>query len=126
MPLAARGAQNCVYYLGTAPVALNGFAEAEAPTACAPGEGVGGIASFGKVEPRQMVELSACASLLSQEAATGLTAQLAKEEHPSLTLEQVYLHLRVHVHVHPCPRVYVHVYSHALLARAGPDARDGA
>ena len=56
---------NCVYYLGTAPERLRGFIEAEPPLACAAGGGVGGVVSFGKVEPHQMVDLSSCAGAIS-------------------------------------------------------------
>ena len=64
---------NCVYYLGTTPSKLDGFAEADAPeNSCVGGGGVGGLVSFGKVEPRGMVRLSECAGGRANEASRRL------------------------------------------------------
>jgi hypothetical protein len=49
---------NCVFYLGTTPAELPGFVDADAPLGCVPGGGVGGVVSYGKVEPHLMASLS--------------------------------------------------------------------
>ena len=84
---------NCIYYLGAYPQPLAGVSEVEQPTLCEPGEGVGGVVSFGKVEPSAMAKLAACTNLLSESSARQLTASAASRQHAALRREQVAYHV---------------------------------
>ena len=84
---------NCAYFLSALPQPLVGFSEAEAPRSCGFGEGVGGVVSFGKVEPAQMVGLSSCAGLISESTARQIAATAAAEEHPQLSLGGIAVHV---------------------------------
>ena len=95
---------NCIYFLkedadsaqGTGaatPINLPRFRYSSAPASCIPGGGVGGIVSYGQVEPSMMAHLSACARLLSAPAAAAVAQAAHASEHPELSDEQVAVHV---------------------------------
>ena len=84
---------NCVYFLDATPTELEGFREADPPVKCRTGAGVGGVVSYGKIEPRQMAMLSSCASLISHEQSMRLVAVAAEQERPATTLSNIAVHV---------------------------------
>ena len=84
---------NCAYFLEALPQSLPGFAEADPPLACKHGDGVGGIVSYGKVEPAQIAQLSSCAGLIADVTRHQVAAAAREEERPQLTLQNMAVHV---------------------------------
>ena len=95
---------NCIYFLrsdadspqgsgAATPTALPGFGYATLPQACVAGEGVGGVVSFGQVEPVLMARLAACARLLSAPAAAAITREAEATASAILAPDEVAVHV---------------------------------